>query len=109
MFKVDTNANITDFEFIEIPEAPIPEIAKSYIKYLFASTNGKWQQLVTGLRKSISSDLLFSLSLLKIDQSIDKRLKDLDKSFEFALRRLPLQKRLKEYNLQNEKIISLIF
>src|SRR5450432_1717573 len=46
VFKVDTNAIVTDFELIEIPEARLPEIARRYIEDLFTSTNGKWQQQI---------------------------------------------------------------
>lgn len=107
IFKIDTNANFTEFEIIESPDAPLPEVAKKYIQYLFNSTNGKWSSNNT--HKIPSDDLLFSVSFLKSNQSAKERIKDFEAVHEFALIGLPLQKRLKGYNLQNEVSITLSF
>ena len=109
IFKIDKNANISNFEFIENPEAPLPEIAKNYIKDLFLTTNGMWVYEKKGIAKTNSDELLFSLSLLKTNQPILERLKDVEKSFEFALMSLPKQKRLEGYSEIKERIITLSF
>ena len=109
VFKVDKNASISNFEFIEIPDAPLTENVKDYIKHLFYTTNGRWGHKKTSLDKINSDDLLFSLTLVKASQSIHERLKDLDKSFEFALMSLSKQKRLEGYNLIMERNITLSF
>lgn len=107
VFRICANANIDDLEIIEIPEAPLPENVKVYIQDLFFSTNGKWAFKNT--LKAFSGDLLFSVSLLKSNQSPEQRIKDVAKIFQFSLSGLQLQKRLMAYNLQNEKSLTLPF
>lgn len=107
VFKIDTNANLTNFELIEIPDAPLPEIAKIYVQNIFNSTNGKW--VLNNKHKAFSDDLLFSVSLLKMNQSPEQRIKDFAPSFEFTIKGLQLHRRLKAYNLQNEVSITLPF
>lgn len=109
IINIDKKGNLSNFEFIEIPEARLPELAKNYIKYLFSTTNGMWECEKIEMEKRTSNELLFSVSLLKSDQPIQERLKDLDKSIEFALKNLSKQKRLEGYNLTKERIISFSF
>lgn len=109
IINIDKKGNLSNFEFIEIPEARLPELAKNYIKYLFSTTNGMWKCEKIETDKGNSDKLLFSISLLKSDQLIQERLKDLDKSIKFALIYLSKQKRLEGYNLTKERVISLSF
>ncbi|MBC7936306.1 MAG: hypothetical protein H7Y86_13225 [Rhizobacter sp.] len=109
VFKIDSSANIFDFELIEIPEIPIPETAKKYIKNLFFSTRGKWEQKEVSGKNAISEELLFSVSLLYKNEKIEDRINYADIAFQFALTELALQPRLKVYDLMREKKIYLSF
>ncbi|MBL0337589.1 MAG: hypothetical protein IPP73_20395 [Chitinophagaceae bacterium] len=109
IFYIDKDGNISDFEFIEIPEAPLPEIAKNYIKYLFSATNGMWTSNKMEINKGKLSELFFSVTLLKANQAIEERLKDLDKAIAFSLLELKKQKRLIGKDLTKERIMTFSF
>jgi hypothetical protein len=108
IFKI-YKSNIIDFEFIEIPKATLPDLVKEYIKNLFSTTNGMWINEKTENVNNDYKEVLFSVSLLKSNQSIRERLNDLKDEFEFTLIGLPKAKRLKNYELISHRNINLVY
>ncbi|MBC7936310.1 MAG: hypothetical protein H7Y86_13245 [Rhizobacter sp.] len=107
--RIDSNYHIGDFEIIEMPEVPLPEVAKKYIKYLFFSTAGKWEESDFISDKNIAKNLFFSVSLFNKKETISESLKDSDKHLEFLLSYMPSIARLKDYDLTNERWLHLSF
>jgi hypothetical protein len=108
VFKIEKNS-ISNFEFIEIPKAQLPELAKKYIYELFSTTNGMWEYKKIDKVKIEAKEFLFSISILKSNQTIKERVKDSEYYFEFALEKLKHHERLKEYSFLNENKITLSF
>jgi hypothetical protein len=100
---------MNNFEFIEIPKAPIPELAKKYICELFSTTNGMWEYHNKETSKIETREFLFSISLLKSNQTIKERMKDSEYYLEFALEYLKQHERLKGSSFFNENQITLSY
>jgi hypothetical protein len=107
VFKLDTLGKVYDYELIEIPEAPLPALAKEYLKNIFFSTSGKWTY--QNKKPTTSEDMLFSILLRKESQSIENYVKDTTNTFEFLLIVLPKLPRLKGVNTDNGINITLFY
>ena len=108
LFRIKKNS-MNNFEFIEIPKAPIPELAKKYICELFSTTNGMWEYHNKETSKLETREFLFSISLLKSNQTIKERMKDSEYYLEFALEYLKQHERLKGSSFFNENQITLSY
>ena len=109
VFKVDTNANIIDFEIIEIPGAELPTIAKIYIRELFSSANGKWQPQVKDSKKVVSDDMVYRVGLIKKSQTMEERIKDSQKMREYFLTAASIHKRTVAVPITKWKSIGIYY
>jgi hypothetical protein len=108
-FEINSNNEVANFDLIEMPEAPLPALAKKYIKDLFLSSNNKWIKKKIPDSSHISEYLLFSVSLKNKRETIEETLKVDNKYFDFLLTYMPLQAKLKGYSLKDEKSLHLSF
>ncbi|MBC7936307.1 MAG: hypothetical protein H7Y86_13230 [Rhizobacter sp.] len=110
VLKVDSTAKVTNLEIIEMPDAILPQLAKKYIESVFWSTQDKWVIENKNLfAKKPARSLFFDVDLLKINQSIDQRLKDYEKHMEFVLFVMPHHPSLKDYDPRHLNLVTLAF
>jgi hypothetical protein len=87
VFKIGADSNIYDFRIIEVPTAPLNDIARNYIKNLFANTNGKWTKPI-GDKSSEKNKLVFFIKLIKSNQDEIERMREDSKFTEFMISEL---------------------
>jgi hypothetical protein len=107
-FKVDTNANITDFLIEEIPVSKPPQLVKTYIEKLLKASNGLWIPQIKNGRKVISDEMIYRIDILRKNQSIQERTKDTEKIMQFYYEGNGIQKEPMSKFLQSEAITIFI-
>ena len=98
-FKIDTNSNVINFEVIEIPGINLPEIVKEYIENLVVLTNGKWQPQIKSGNKVISDDLVYLVSFVKKNQTVEERAKDAERELIADLNNSALNEKVKAFGV----------
>ena len=102
-FKIDTSAVIVSFKITELPVCPLPSVVKRYIKKLFASANGNWLPQLKNSCKVISDEMIWSVRMVKADQSIGERMKVMERLVEYYLEPPPPDEKISKFYAHPDK------
>jgi len=85
---IGSDGKLTNFDILKIPDLPLEKLTEDYLKFLFLSADGNWNISNSGISKKGITTLMFSISIVKSDQNLEKRSLNGAKMFEYNLTQL---------------------
>ena len=101
-FKIDTNSMVFDLDVIELPGINLPEVVKTYIRNLIVSTNGKWWPQIKKGNEIISDDLVYLVSFIKKNQTVEERARDAERELIADLNNSALNEKVKAFGVSTK-------
>ncbi len=84
-FKVGVNANITDFQVVEIPISKLPPLVKTYLEKVFKASNGNWIPKIKEGSNVVSDEIVYRIDIAKENQSIKESMAESERFAEYFL------------------------